>query len=244
MFVNQEPSADYVLTDQRRGDNLMIRLLHIDASARLTRSHSRHLSKRFVDAWLRHRPDDEIIVRDLGVSSPAPVDHAWIEAAFTKPEKRTELMQIALKESDALVDELQSSDLIVAGVPMYNFGVPAPMKAYIDNIVRVGRTFGFDRGRAGAPYWPLLQGKRLVILSARGDAGYSPGGCLEHMNHVEPHLCTAFGYIGITDVHSVAVEFDEFTDQRVKRSIEEAEQLVDRLVEDLIRSCVEKEAAC
>ena len=68
-------------------------------------------------------------------------------------------MHEALAESDALVDELLSADLIVAGVPMYNFGMPAGFKAYIDNIVRVGRTFGFDRDRAGEPYWPLLAGQ-------------------------------------------------------------------------------------
>ncbi|MFX5956974.1 NAD(P)H-dependent oxidoreductase, partial [Acinetobacter baumannii] len=79
-------------------------------------------------------------------------------------------MHDRLAQSDALIDELLAADVIVAGVPMYNFGMPAQFKAYIDNIVRVGRTFGFDRSRAGAPYWPLLAGmnKRLVILSSRG----------------------------------------------------------------------------
>lgn len=217
----------------------MTKILHIDASARVLRSHSRHLSKRFIDSWHGQRPGDEIIVRDVGMSPPTPVTHSWIEAAFTKPERRTEEMANTLMESDNLVDELQSVDLIVAGVPMYNFGVPAPMKAYIDNIVRVGRTFGFDRNRAGVPYWPLLHEKTLVVLSARGDAGYSPGGPLEHMNHVEPHLQTAFGYIGITDIRSVAVEFDEFSDHRVEASIKKAEQSVDLLVEELVRSRIE-----
>lgn len=115
---------------------------------------------------------------------------------------------------------------------MYNFGMPAQFKAYIDNIVRVGRTFGFDRSRAGAPYWPLLAGmnKRLVILSSRGDFGYSPGQRIAHMNHVEGGVATAFGYIGITDVASVAIEYDEFADDRLHASIAAAEAGVDALV--------------
>jgi FMN-dependent NADH-azoreductase len=200
----------------------MTTLLHIDASARLTRSHTRTLSKRFVEAWLAQRPGDRVIVRDVGAQAPTPVSHDWIAAAFTQPEQRSAAMHKVLQESDALVDELESADIIVAGVPMYNFGMPAPMKAYIDNIVRVGRTFGFDRSRSGEPYWPLLKGKRLVTLSARGDYGYEPGQRIAQMNHVEPHLRTAFGYIGITEVQSLAVEYDEFADERVRQSLQQA----------------------
>jgi FMN-dependent NADH-azoreductase len=116
---------------------------------------------------------------------------------------------------------------------MYNFGLPAPMKAYVDNVVRVGRTFGFDRTGVGDPYWPLLSGKRLVILSARGDHGYDAGGRIADANHVEPHLRTAFGYIGIATVGAVAVEYDEFSDARLAQSLAAAEAAVERLVADL-----------
>lgn len=86
-------------------------------------------------------------------------------------------MHEVLAESDALIDELLLADVLVLGVPMYNFNVPAPFKAYIDNIVRVGRSFGFDRKRSGAPYWPMLShyGKRVALISSRGDFGYEPG---------------------------------------------------------------------
>lgn len=208
----------------------MTTLLHIDASARVTRSHTRRLSRRFVEAWLARRPGDAVIRRDVGVSPPPAVTEAWIAAAFTRPERRTPEMIATLALSDALVDELERADVVVAGVPMYNFGVPASMKAYIDSIVRVGRTFGFDRARTGDPYWPMLSGKRLVILSARGDYGYNEGQRLAAMNHVEPHLRTAFGYIGVTDVTSIAAEYDEFADGRVERSLREAEEAVDQLV--------------
>ncbi|NRG17319.1 NAD(P)H-dependent oxidoreductase [Rhizobiales bacterium] len=229
----------------------MTTLLHIDSSARSGGSdehrfgsHSRRLTRRFLNNWQTVRPGDRVIYRDVGANPPKPVTGEWIHAAFTKPEEREDWMDEVLAESDALVDELLKADIIVAGVPMYNFGPPAQFKAYIDNIVRVGRTFGFDRGRAGAPYWPMVPvGKKLVILSSRGDYGYNPGERLEDQNHVEPSVKTPFAYIGITDVHSLATEYDEFADERLQASIGSAEQGVDALVRKLTASLSEGQAA-
>jgi FMN-dependent NADH-azoreductase len=224
----------------------MMTLLHLDSSARPGRSddatfgsHSRRLTARFVNRWREQRPSDRVLYRDVGQKPPRPVTAQWIQAAFTKPEQRAGWMDAVLQESDMLVDELLAADLIVAGVPMYNFNVPAQFKAYIDNIVRVGRTFGFDRSRRGEPYWPLLTGmnKTLVILSSRGDFGYGPSERIAHMNHVEPSIRTAFGYIGITAVHSVAVEYDEFADERLAASIAAAEAGVDSLAARLCEAC-------
>ena len=223
----------------------MTTLLHIDASARSGRSgtdpdgsHSRRLTDRFVRQWLAAQPDSEVVYRDVGQQPPAPVSAEWIHAAFTPEAQREPWMHEALRQSDELVDELMRADVIVAGVPMYNFGPPAQFKAYIDNIVRVGRTFGFDRSRAGDPYWPLLadSGKRLIILSSRGDYGYDAGGRVSERNHVEPAVRSAFGYIGITDSHSIAVEYDEFADERLAESIRQAEAAVDELVSKLVNA--------
>ncbi len=223
----------------------MTTLLHIDASARPGRSgiephgsHTRRLSARFVEQWRAARPADRIVYRDVGQQPPSPVTGEWIHAAFTQPAQREPWMHAALAESDALVDELLAADVIVAGVPMYNFGVPAGFKAYIDNIVRVGRTFGFDRSRAGLPYWPMLTDmrKRLVILSARGDYGYEADEHMARANHVEPHIRTVFGYLGIDDVQSIAVEYDEFADERLRVSLDQAERRIEALVSELAES--------
>ena len=223
----------------------MTTLLHIDASARSGRSgtdphgsHSRRLTDRFVRQWLAAQPDSEVLYRDVGQQPPAPVSAEWIHAAFTPAAQREPWMHEVLRQSDELVDELMRADVIVAGVPMYNFGPPAQFKAYIDNIVRVGRTFGFDRSRAGDPYWPLLadSGKRLIILSSRGDYGYDAGGRVSERNHVEPAVRSAFGYIGITDSHSIAVEYDEFADERLAESIRQAEAAVDELASKLVNA--------
>ncbi|MBJ6759166.1 NAD(P)H-dependent oxidoreductase [Myxococcaceae bacterium JPH2] len=222
----------------------MVKILHLDSSARAGGSeqtphgsHTRRLSSRFVAGWRAARPGDTVVYRDVGQAPPGPVTGRWIHSAFTAPSKREPWMTDVLAESDALVDELLGADLIVAGVPMYNFNVPAQFKAYIDNIIRVGRTFGFDRSRSGDPYWPLLTEarKKLVILSSRGDFGYGRGERLEAMNHVEPSIRTAFGYMGITDVDSVAIEYDEFGGERLKHSIAHAEGQVDVLVARLLR---------
>ncbi|HEV7367727.1 FMN-dependent NADH-azoreductase [Arenibaculum sp.] len=230
----------------------MPRLLWIDASARPGRSdrdaygsHTRRLTARFVERWRAARPGDDIVYRDVGQSPPSPVTGRWIHAAFTKPELREDWMRDVLAESDALVDELIAADVVVAGVPMYNFNVPAQFKAYVDNVVRVGRTFGFDRSRAGEPYWPLLagMGKRLVVLSSRGDYGYDPGGRMAAVNHVEPSIRTPFAYLGITDFRSVAVEYDEFADDRLQASLQAAERAVDDLVDDMLRAQASRAAA-
>ncbi|MDX5627129.1 MULTISPECIES: NAD(P)H-dependent oxidoreductase [unclassified Brenneria] len=217
----------------------MTTLLHIDASARPGGSdatphgsHTRRLTARFVRQWAALHPETQVIYRDVGQEPPPPVTSRWIHAAFTLESEREDWMREALQTSDTLVDELLHADLIVAGVPMYNFAPPAQFKAWVDNIVRVGRTFGFDRSRSGEPYWPLLAnaGKRLVILSSRGDYGYDAGQRLAGCNHVEASVRTAFAYIGVTDVHGVAIEYDEFADQRLADSIQQAEAAVDGLV--------------
>jgi FMN-dependent NADH-azoreductase len=219
-----------------------LNLLHIDSSARPGRSdidahgsHTRRLSARFAERWRKARPDDRVDYLDVGQHPPAHVDGRWIHAAFTPPAEREPWMAEALAESERLVDQLVAADLIVVGLPMYNFSVPAQFKAYIDNIVRVGRTFGFDRTRGAVPYWPMLAdaGKRMVLLGARGDHGYGLGGRIAHLNHTESSVRSVFGYIGITDVREAAVECDEFGGEQLAQSMHKAEAAVDRLVDDL-----------
>jgi FMN-dependent NADH-azoreductase len=219
-----------------------LRILHIDSSARpgvsgrdRHGSHSRRLSGRLIRRWSSVRPQDEIVYRDVGLAPPSHVDAEWIAAAFSPPGKRSDQQRARLAESDGLVAELMAADLVVVGAPMYNFGMPAPLKAWLDNIVRVGVTFGFDRKRTGEPYWPMLSpGKRLIILGARGDYGYDPGGRQADVNFVEAGLKAPLAYIGLRDTDSIAVEFDEFADERLARSIAAAESRIDALVDRLV----------
>ena len=208
-------------------------VLHINSSARTARSHTRYLSNLFVREWRCLRPEDLVISREIGTEPPSPVSEAWIASAFTPPQDRTPAMREALRLSDTLVDELVQADLIVLGAPMYNFGMPAQLKAYVDQIIRVGRTFALDVSDEKQPYRPLLIGKRMLVITATGDAGYQTGGPLEHLNHLDPHLRTAFGSIGITEIDFAGVSYDEFLDDRIKRSLAAAEAKVRQIAHQL-----------
>ncbi|MBC7927630.1 MAG: NAD(P)H-dependent oxidoreductase [Bryobacteraceae bacterium] len=175
----------------------MHHLLHIDASPRGERSHSRQLSREFVTAWKTRNPNDVVTYRDLGREPVPPVSESWIGAVYSSPEQHNPAQREAIAISDALVSELHMADIYVFGVPMYNFNVPAPFKAYIDQIVRPGHTVVFDP--AAGPRG-LLSGKKMFVLTARGLSGYGPGEAAESINFQDPYLRAIFGYIGVTDI--------------------------------------------
>lgn len=176
----------------------MAHILHIDSSPRGERSHSRALSKEFITAWTSAHPEDTVTYRDLGHYPVPYVDEAWIAAAFTPPATHTSEMTQALKVSDDLVDEFLAADRYVLGVPMYNLNVPPALKAYIDQIVRVGRTFSV--GADG--YKGLVEGKKMIVLTARG-SDFRPESPIAAYDFQEPYLRAIFGFIGVTDVQFI-----------------------------------------
>ncbi|MEV0246609.1 NAD(P)H-dependent oxidoreductase [Nocardia sp. NPDC050712] len=207
----------------------MTKLLHLDASPRGPRSHTRTLTDDFVTRWVSQRSEVTVAHRDLGVRPPPHVTEGWIAAAFADPATRTPQMRADLAVSEDLVDELLGTDVLVLGVPMYNFGIPAMLKAYIDQIVRVGRTFGFDP-EAENPYTPLLPaGKRAYVIVSTGDSGYQSGGPLAGLNQVEPYLRTVFGFIGLDDLEFVYAGNDEFGGERLSASLAAAHDRVAEL---------------
>jgi len=137
-------------------------------------------------------------------------------------------MRQAIATSDALVDELLAADEYVLGVPIHNFGLPSPLKAWVDNVVRVGRTFSFHPDDPeGQFYRPLVPpGRRATVIVTSGDVGYEPGGPIWHMNHVEPHLRTILGFVGINDLRFVYAGNDEFGGERLERSLAAAARCV------------------
>ena len=210
----------------------MTTLLHLDASGRATRSLSRSLSQHFVAAWQADRPADRVIRRDLAIDPPPFITEDWIAACFTAPEKRDATMQAALAWSDTAIAEIEAADLIVLGTPMYNYGMPGALKAWIDQVVRIGRTFSFDLARGDRPIRPMLAGKTLVALSARGEFGFATGGMRAAANHLDPHLATCAPYLGVAAdaIHTIAIEYQEFGDERHVQSRADAEARVVALV--------------
>jgi len=194
-------------------------LLHIDSSPRSSRSRSRWLTKQFVNEWLESHPTDTVVYRDVARSAPPYVDETWVAAAFTPTGLRTAAMQRALQVSEELVDEFVAADTYVCGVPMYNFSVPANFKGYIDQIVRLGRTFGFNPDDPAQPYKPLLRNKKMFVIVTAAVSGYEEGGSSEKSNHVDPYLRTVFGFVGITDIRFIHVRDDELVGQHLADSL-------------------------
>jgi FMN-dependent NADH-azoreductase len=177
-----------------------MKLLRIDSSAR-KQSVSRRLTTEFVDAWKKRNPEGVAIERDL-TATPLPlVNDGWVAAAHTGAAQRTEEHKQALALSDELIGELTEADVIVMGVPMYNFAIPANLKAWIDQIVRMGVTFAY--GATGPK--GLLSSKKVFVLTSRGGA-YEPGSMTEKFDFQAPYLKHILGFIGITDVTFIHAE--------------------------------------
>jgi len=220
----------------------MTHILHIDASARPGiagtdnhGSHSRHLTYQFVSQWQSSRPQDTVAYRDIGQNPPSIISHDWIASAFAPEERRENWMKGALTESDRLIDELIAADIVVIGTPLYNFGMPAALKAWVDQVVRPGRTVEFDDTNPIDPYIPKLTDRKrhAVVLTARGGVNMAPGEEMAHMNHLEPHLATALAFIGITRVHYIAIEGQEVGGEVLEASVAEALGKVEALVDEL-----------
>jgi len=212
----------------------MTTLLHIDASARVTRSLSRKLSRDFIDTWKRRQPDDTIIRRDIGLNPPPATTEAWIAAVFADPAARTAQQRETIALSDTLIDELDRADIIVLGTPMYNYGMPTSLKGWVDQVVRIGKTFTFDLARGDFPLEPIMSGKKMVLLTSAGEFGFAPGGVRAEMNNLIPHIRTIQHYLGVSECHHVAIEYQEFADARHEESIASAHAALPALVDQLI----------
>lgn len=208
----------------------MSHLLHIDSSPRGDRSHSRKLTREFVEAWKKAHPEDTVTYRDIGRNPIPHIDEPWIAAAYSPPAQYTAELQAAIRLSDELIDEFLAADYYVMGIPMYNFSVPSTFKAYIDQIVRIGKTFAYDPQDVANSYKPLVQGKKMFVITARGGSGFGPGERNEAMNHQDPFLRTSFGFIGVTDITFVHIEDAEFGEERLAASIAAARTKVAHLV--------------
>ena len=186
-------------------------ILRIDSSMRHTGSVTRALTDKLVARLRAAAPLAEIIHRDLANGVPL-VDEAWIGANFTDPADRDSVQRDALAESDRLVAELKAADTLVIGLPIYNFGVPAAFKAWIDMIARARETFRYtEAGPEG-----LLTGKRALVVVASG--GVPVGSA---MDFATPYVRHALAFIGITDVEFIAASEFVAGDAAAEARIEE-----------------------
>lgn len=165
----------------------MTKVLKIDASGRTEGSVSRDMSDRIAQSLAKR---GKIVSRDLNDHLPF-IDEDWIGANFTPAGDRTEDQKQKLALSDSLIEELRAADTLVIGTPVYNFGIPATLKAWVDQIARAGVTFRYtENGPEG-----LLKGKKAVVAFASGGV---PMGAA--MDHVTPYLKTVLRFVGITEI--------------------------------------------
>ena len=218
----------------------MSTLLHIDSSARAANnpnpdhdSISKNIALRFIDAWKQNRSEDEYIYRDVGVNPPDFITQDWISAVFTPEEERTPVQKERLALSDKLIAELAAADVILISSPMYNYGMPAQLKAWFDQIVRINKTFDFDLSRGDFPLQPLLSGKTLIIVTSSGEFGFEKGGIREHSGHLAPHLRTLSKYLGVDTIYEIAAEYQEFGDERHRISVANAKYRAERIASEL-----------
>ena len=174
----------------------MTRLLVVETSPRGDHSISRNMTRRFVADWQAAHPDGEVVDRDLMETDLQFIGAPWLQAYFTPPEQHSPEMKAELRLSDELVGELLACDHLVIATPVYNYYVPAALKAWIDSIVRKGMTLGFDGGG-------LVTGKKATVLMASGGV-YTEGSPISDRDIATQYLRLILGVIGITDVTVVA----------------------------------------
>jgi len=212
----------------------MKRILHIDSSPRKERSHSSKLTLELRNRLTDKFPDHEWRYRNLNIGTPPHIDLPWIEAAYSGRKVLQPHQKQALEVSNRLIDEFLAADIYILGVPMYNFGMPSVMKAYLDNIVLIGRTFSFDSADKNQPYKPLVPpGRVMYVVVATGDDGFREGEPHFEMNHLEPHIRTAFGFIGIEDIRLIYCGNDEYGGEKLEQSIQNALEEINEMVDVL-----------
>lgn len=192
-----------------------MKILQVNASARTTDANSTKVANRIVERLLEQHPTAEVEVLNLA-THPAPIlDNAGITALFTPAAQRDAQQQARVAESLALVASLQACDVLVLGVPMYNFGVSDQLKNWIDSIAQNGVTFHYtEQGPQG-----LLQDKKAYVGFARGGIYRNTEG-----DSQTPYLKTVLGFIGITEQHFVYAEGLNMGEQAAAEGFAQAEQ--------------------
>ena len=192
-------------------------ILHLESSPRGSRSRSRQIAQELVD-HLSAYPGNSVVFRDLNEPAIPHVSSEFAEAtnyAIMNRRPLTPAEEASTVLSDELVAELRAADIVVLGMPMYNWSIPSVTKAYIDQIVRPAVTLGY--GPQG-PYGLLDPAKKLYVISSRGGAGYDKS--RSHVNFADPYLRTVFGFVGFKEIEIISVENNIIGGDQLEASIQ------------------------
>jgi FMN-dependent NADH-azoreductase len=205
----------------------MSNLLFVTSSPRGRQSFSHQIARGIVDELKIRDASLRVVVRDL---AKEPLAHASEDFASSRAlplDQRDAAATRALALSDDLVEELRAADVIVIAAPMHNFGIPSALKAWIDHIVRPGKTFTYsERGPRG-----LVEGKKVVLVLARG--GVYSSGPMQPFDFQEPYLRTVLGFMGMTDVEVVRIEGVGLGEEAIRTALTSAKTLAGETVRRL-----------
>jgi FMN-dependent NADH-azoreductase len=192
-------------------------ILLISSSPNLEGSASRALAQELAHSLAG---DGRVVVRDLGANPPPHLDQETIGAFYTPEAERTAEQNQKLALSDELIDELFAADAIVIAAPMHNFGITSSLKAWIDQVARIGRTFEpTGQGPKG-----LVTDRPVYVVTTRGGV-YGPGTPFNHLDHLEPYLRRALNFIGLEDISFIYAEGTAKGDDGIKAAQAEIAQV-------------------
>lgn len=196
-------------------------LLQLNTSLFSAGGESSRLADQFVAAWRAAHPGARVLVRDLARDPVPHLDGERFQAFLTDPAARTPQQQAIVAYSDALIDEIRQAQVIVLGLPMYNFGIPSTLKSYFDHIARAGITFRYtERGPEG-----LLTGKKAYVFATRG--GRYVGTPLDSQTG---YVRTFLDFLGITDVEFVYAEGLSMGESSKEAALAEARRRLEQLL--------------
>jgi FMN-dependent NADH-azoreductase len=198
-----------------------MKILQINSSARSEGSQSTRLANTIVDRLRAAQPDAQLALRDLASTPHPALDEAALGALFTPAEQRTAAQNARVALDDALIAELQAADVLVLGVPMYNFGITAQLKNWIDAIARAKVTFQYTAtGPEG-----LLKGKKVYIALTRGGVYRDT-----HADSQVPYLKMVLGFLGMTDIEFVYAEGMAMGPEAEQKAIASALQQIEEVL--------------
>jgi FMN-dependent NADH-azoreductase len=196
-------------------------ILQVNSSARTEGSHSTTLANALVERIRADNPGATVAVRDLARAPHLPLDESALQALFTPADKRTPEQAARVARDDALISEIQAAEVVVLGVPMYNFGVPGQLKDWIDAISRAQVTFRYT---ANGPEG-LLKGKKVYVALTRGGQYRNTPSDTQ-----VPYLKTIFTFLGMTDVQFVYAEGLAMGPEALQNALASAHSQIDELV--------------
>lgn len=203
-----------------------MKLLHVDSSINGKHSNSRKLSQATVTQWIGNHPATQVDYLDLASETPNHLSRHAL--GFRLPPSDAALSQEQNHEnqvSETLVSQFLEADVIVLGVPLYNFSIPSQLKSWIDRLAQAGRTFRYtESGPIG------LAGDKTIIVALTRGGVYSDSEAGQAMEHQESYLKTVFGFFGVTDVRVIRAEGTDLGPDSRARAIEQAITAIDKVV--------------